>query len=232
MAPDSLINHYDVFISKNSRDKSFAEEVRQFLLDSGVSVFDSSHLPALGSADYAHQIDEALESSDCMIIICSNHELANGKRPSSRWVYYEWTTFRNEILSGRKNGNILTILKDKVAVKDIDIGLRKYESMDAKDYKQSILGYVKPGFEIVNPSGDSLHLKSHSSDGTDDIQNKGWDYFYNSVSFLLPLSVPVLCIIFLVKSRSYPKKRRIRNSILWGFAGVGLFAFLSLVLDY
>ena len=132
---------YDVFISKNSKDRNFTNNLHSYLVHAGLSVFDSSQLPKLGDTDYASEIDKALELSNNLIVICSKNELATGKDPYSRWVYYEWTTFRNEILSKRKDGNIITILIDDVQVKDIAIGLRKYESLLGTNYEEKILGY-------------------------------------------------------------------------------------------
>lgn len=136
---------YDVFLSKNTKDYKEAEQLFCFLKNAGLNVFESRNsLPKLGLADYAKAIDDALEQSENLIVLCSLNELGTGEGDSSSWVYYEWTSFRNEILSKRKKGNLITVLCDGVDVKMLPLGLRKYEAFQLKNIEKSeILSYFK-----------------------------------------------------------------------------------------
>lgn len=135
----------DVFLSKNTKDYKEAEQLLNFLENAGLDVFESrKSLPKLGLADYAKAIDDALEQSENLIVLCSLNELGTGEGDSSSWVYYEWTSFRNELLSKRKKGNLITILCDGVDVKMLPLGLRKYEAFQLTNIEESeILSYFK-----------------------------------------------------------------------------------------
>ena len=50
---------------------------------------------------------------------------------------YEWDTYLTEVLAGRKKeDNIFTLRMDGMAIRDMPIGLRKYQSFDASDIEQ------------------------------------------------------------------------------------------------
>ncbi|MBO7133586.1 MAG: toll/interleukin-1 receptor domain-containing protein, partial [Bacteroidales bacterium] len=116
---------YDIFISSKSEDYPIAEEVYTFLKDAGLSVFLASReLRKIGRAAYGEAIDDALENAKHLIVVTSKAEYVK----NSGYVHDEWTMFREELRSGRKNGNILTILKD-VEISSLPIGLRNYQSL-------------------------------------------------------------------------------------------------------
>ncbi len=136
---------YDVFLSKNTKDYKEASKLLSFLENAGLNVFESQKsLPRLGLADYAKAIDDALEQSENLIVLCSPNELGTGEGIYSNWVYYEWTSFRNELLSKRKDGNLLTVLCDGVNIDMLPLGLRKYEAFSFSTIEGSkILEYFK-----------------------------------------------------------------------------------------
>ena len=136
---------YDVFLSCKSEDYAYAGEVYNFLTQNGVRVFLASReLRRLGDAEYRRQIVKALDQSKHIIVFASNKAYIN-----TIWVEFEWSTFQNEILAGRKHGNIMTILKG-IRVDDIDLSLRQYQSFSYYDYKRDLLQYVGVHRE-VNP---------------------------------------------------------------------------------
>ena len=129
---------YDVFISCKSEDYGYAEEVYNFLNSNGVHTFlASKELRKMGDAEYRNAIMQALESAYHLIIFASNPEYIE-----SKWVFYEWDTFVNAKLSGRKDGQIMTILKG-VSTKELRLDLLKYESFTFKNYKERLLPYVE-----------------------------------------------------------------------------------------
>jgi hypothetical protein len=116
---------YDVFISHKSQDYKIAKSLYDFLIEKNFRVFLSEEsLPALGSADFMKNIDDAMENSKHMILICSKLEFVH-----STWVEAEWRIFINEIRSGRKKGNFLTIVDKGISPQELPISLRYYEVM-------------------------------------------------------------------------------------------------------
>lgn len=101
-----MSSEYNLFLSfKNlgfdgmpTRDASLAKEVFDYLSANGLCVFSSSvSLEQLGVAGYKRAIDEALESAQVLVAVGTSLEHLD-----SQWVRYEWDSFFNDILSGRK----------------------------------------------------------------------------------------------------------------------------------
>jgi TIR domain len=97
---------YDVFLShKNldasgqpSRDAALAQEVYDHLSGQGLRVFLSSiSLEQMGIAAYKKAIDDALDSAQVLVAVGTSAD-----HLESQWVRYEWESFFNDILSGRK----------------------------------------------------------------------------------------------------------------------------------
>lgn len=152
---------YDVFLSKNSKDDKETRRLLAFLENAGLSVFESEKsLPKLGHADYAQAIDNAIDLSRNLIVLCSANELGTGEGSNSRWVYYEWTLFRNELLSKRKDGNILTVMCDGININMLPVGLRKYQAFELDNIeKTGILDYLRNGKEL---NVDRNHLSNNN----------------------------------------------------------------------
>ncbi len=168
---------YDVFLSKNSKDEKEIRKLLAFLENAGLSVFESEKsLPKLGVADYAQAIDNAIDLSRNLIVLCSANELGTGEGSNSRWVYYEWTLFRNELLSKRKNGNILTVLCDGININMLPVGLRKYQAFELDNIeKTGILDYLRNEKEL---NVDRNHLSSNNSN-TVALDLKMFDFGYH-----------------------------------------------------
>lgn len=128
---------YDVFISSKSEDYPIAEQVYDFLHSKGLSVFlASKKLDEIGEAQYALAIDEAIDQSNHMLVVASSIDYIY-----SRWIQYEWSIFSNDLKSGYKTGNLLTILSPRVLLKDLPASLRHQQSFSFKDY-QKVLAYL------------------------------------------------------------------------------------------
>lgn len=114
-----------VFISANHIDYRYAAEVYRFLKSRGVAVFFCEEsLPQLGSSDFRKQIDRALDDAEHMIVVCSS--VANVESP---WVEAEWGFFINEKRSGRKRGNLVTVVVGSLSAVNLPPSLRYYEVM-------------------------------------------------------------------------------------------------------
>ena len=130
---------YDVFISCKNEDYSIAEEVYSYLKDNGFHVFLSpKELHKMKDSEYMDVISEALDSAYHIIVLGTSKE--NLKSP---WVKYEWVTFLNELLSGRKSGQVLTFLEGNISIADLPIQLRHFESFNLNNYQDAILHYVE-----------------------------------------------------------------------------------------
>jgi hypothetical protein len=128
-----------VFLSARSEDYGYAEEVHRFLTESGVRAFFSHvSLPELGSSDYRREIDQALDDAHHMVVITSSRD-----NVLSQWVEAEWGFFINEKRSGRKPGNLITMVVGSMDISDLPPSLRYYEVINyAPEVFEKLLRYV------------------------------------------------------------------------------------------
>lgn len=163
---------YDVFISCKSEDYPFAREVYQYLKRQNYNVFFAdTELRKNGDSEYGKIIDKALCSATHMIVISTKPEYI-----CSSYVENEWRVFLEEKRSGRKKGNITTIVN--FPIEFLPIGLRHFQSFDINSYN-SIVDYLphetndifdEEGIEIVTcPTCDSADVEN---DGTGKLQYK------------------------------------------------------------
>ena len=153
---------YDIFLSKNTKDLTEARRVVDLLKSYGLKVFESTQeLSNIGKTDYASSIDKALENSRHIIILCSKNEFGTGEGSDSLWVYYEWSSFRNEILSKRKEGNIAVVLSGGISISSVAFGLRKYEyfSIDEIEGDKFKKYFISPNVK----SDDGSHNTDNNS---------------------------------------------------------------------
>jgi uncharacterized protein YegL len=112
-----------VFISAKSEDDVSANRVYSYLTEHGYPVFFSDQtLPRKGNCDYRREIDRALDLAKHMIVVTSRKEYVE-----SKWVEVEWGSFINEKRSGRKQGNIITLIVGSMKISDLPTSLRNYE---------------------------------------------------------------------------------------------------------
>lgn len=95
-------------------------------------------LQALGNADYMKAIDAALEGTKHLVLVGSAIE-----NLQSGWVEAEWRVFINEMRSGRKKGNFVTVIAPEVAPASLPMTLRYYEVIPASEgYLPRVLKYI------------------------------------------------------------------------------------------
>ena len=128
------MSKYDVFISfkntdsrgKNTRDFYMAKELYEALTRHHIRVFFSPEtLRENAVSNYAEFIDNAIEESDILIAVGSLAE-----HFKSKWVFYELDSFRNELLSGRKDetrAGMISYISRDVRVEKLPLFLRKCE---------------------------------------------------------------------------------------------------------
>jgi hypothetical protein len=106
---------YSVFIchkktddaSYETRDSLLAQTLFNALVSRGISAFlAQQEIPRVGETEYMRTIDRALDEVDILVVVSTAPEYLE-----SRWVRYEWESFVNDILSGRKkNGRIFSYI--------------------------------------------------------------------------------------------------------------------------
>jgi uncharacterized protein YegL len=116
-------NHDLIFLSAKSEDFHSAQQVYSLLKKNGYNVFFSDQtLPHMGKSDYRREIDRALDLAKHMVVVTSRKEYVE-----SKWVEAEWGSFINEKRSGRKQGNIITLITGSMCIEDLPGSLRYYE---------------------------------------------------------------------------------------------------------
>ena len=168
---------YDVFISCKSEDYNIGRQVYEFLTNYrglSISVFMADkELRKRGNTDYGRVIDEALDSSTHLIIVSSNADYL--KEETSSYVYEEWHTFVEEIRSGRKKGNIMTIFTNDVDLKDVPIALRNRQSFPFTEYS-TIVDYLNVSDDFLS---DSTTVNSLPNNLQNDDESEVMDLDYD-----------------------------------------------------
>jgi len=97
----------EIFLSFSSECRDLADQVFKFLHSKRRRVFYSDE--TLHHADFGRAIDGALESARALVVVGKH-----GDDFRKRWVEYEWRTFHQDILGGRKplNTPIVTITEE------------------------------------------------------------------------------------------------------------------------
>lgn len=139
---------YDIFISCKSEDYELARNVYVYLVNHGYSVFlADTELRKCANAEFGKIIDSALDSAEHFILLASRPEYI-----SSTYVESEWRIFIEEKRSGRKSGNIITIL-DEMNISSLPISLRHFQSFSYKDFNR-IRDYLP--ISVINTNNNKL----------------------------------------------------------------------------
>ena len=118
----------DVFISCKREDYPFARKVYQYLREHNYNVFlADTKLRKKVNAEYGEIIDEALDSATHMVIVATKSEYI-----MSAYVKSEWRTFIEEKRSGRKMGNIVTLIE--FTISELPISLRHFQSFNLNSF--------------------------------------------------------------------------------------------------
>ena len=124
-SPSGTTERLRVFISAKSADYEHAQRVYRHLREARIPTFFSQEsLPELGNTAYLEEIDRALAEVDHMIVVTTSveHVLAP-------WVAAEWRFFINEQRSGRKRGNLMTVVVGGLEFAELPPSLRQYECL-------------------------------------------------------------------------------------------------------
>ena len=95
-APRGREQDFGAFVSFASEDRCLAAKVFAFLRNAGHRPFFSDE--TVYRSNFASAVDDAVEAADAMVVVSS--QIEHLLKP---WVQYEWQSFHNHILSGRKS---------------------------------------------------------------------------------------------------------------------------------
>ncbi|RLL81386.1 hypothetical protein Y697_11040, partial [Mesotoga sp. BH458_6_3_2_1] len=148
-----------------TRDWYIAKELYELLKANSIRVFMSSFsIEELGEAAYKEVIEEALDKALVMVVVGTTKENLN-----SKWVKYEWDSFHNEIISGRKlNGQIVTV-SDELANADLPYALRQNQSYKTSR-KARLLNFIKRKLESFD-SRESIPLEETVEEKSEETLN-------------------------------------------------------------
>jgi hypothetical protein len=174
----------DVFISRKSADATLAKKIYHFLKNTGLEVFESDEtLPKLGSSDYRKAIDKALDECKHMIVVGSAVE-----NISSSWVEAEWGFYIGEKRAGRKEGNILTVITNKIKIEELPASLRYYE----------VIYFSKENFEKIGAYTGKNYSDPVYEPKPKSIFKSKW--FLPIVAFIFF----IVALVYFIKERSKP----------------------------
>lgn len=140
----------EVFISHRSTHVSHARALHDYLTNLGHSVFFSDEtLASGGTSDYERAIGQALDQSKVLVLLA-----LDPKDLESGWVDFEWKAFNCELLSGRKKGEMFTLLHD-VNIDQLPVALRirqsiKYSPTSPFDSFDNLYRYLGPALAKSN----------------------------------------------------------------------------------
>jgi len=131
--PAGETEKYDVFLcfknllpsGQRTKDSILGESVYQFLVSKGLKVFYSNiSLEQLGVSAYQKAIDDSLDMSKTLVAVgtCFEHL-------DSNWVRYEWGSFLNDTLTGKKpRGRLFSYIADMNPA-NLPRGLRQQQAV-------------------------------------------------------------------------------------------------------
>lgn len=143
--------NFDVFISfKNTdgdgnptRDSVIAHELHDALMERGISAFFSnSSLKMLGESAYTKAIDDALDEVSVLVVVSTAPEYLK-----TQWVNYEWNSFHNELLSGRKPDGQLIAYFGNFSHSETPLPLRSRETFRIDTHSvEEVASFIENGF--------------------------------------------------------------------------------------
>lgn len=198
---------YDIFISCKSDDYEYGNKLYSFLLENNVKAFlADKKLRELGISDYGKIIDDALEHSTHLVVVASS--VSHVEEDTSPYVYYEWKTFSEEKRSGRKKGNIMTIVTRKEITNELPIALRNNESFLVDDYAKIVCYIKRENTDTFMPNNSVLAGINLNSYFSSPIISSNIDISARKVGCLFTLFVCLSIFAFLLFS---PKSFWVKN---------------------
>lgn len=124
-------SRYRVFVSHkksdgagcDTPDSRIAKDVWSTLQARGVPCFlAEQEVPRAGDSEYIRVIDSALQSAELLVVVATAPQHLEGK-----WVRYEWESFANDVLSGRKKDGRIYSYIDGFSIDELPRMLRQHQ---------------------------------------------------------------------------------------------------------
>ena len=153
---------FAVFISASSKDYGAARQLHRFLVSNSIAAFFSEQsLPELGASDYRKQIDHVIDQAEHMIVVTSSLE-----NVLSPYVQAEWGLFINEMRSGRKLGNLITVAVGGLLPGELPPSLRYYEVIPFEpDQFSKILQYLHSPHRVSSTGAKQVGKRENVDEG-------------------------------------------------------------------
>lgn len=125
-------------VGEMTRDATLAEELYKELAKRGIKAFYSRQsIKRLCEAHYKTAIDKALDEALVLVVVGTSTENLN-----SNWVNYEWDSFYADVLSGRKDGQVLSVI-DGMEATALPRALRRCKSfIKAESSVKDVSDYI------------------------------------------------------------------------------------------
>jgi hypothetical protein len=97
-------------------------------------------LPRLGDTAFLKAIDGALECARHLLVVATSRTSID-----SSWVDSEWRIFVGLKHSGRKSGNVLTVMGGQLTVRDLPPALSQYEAIriESPDLESRLADFLR-----------------------------------------------------------------------------------------
>ena len=139
-------------------DYYMAKELYEILTHQGLSVFFSDEsLVKLACSDYKSVIDAHLDKAKMVIVVSTSPQHCR-----SNWVRYEWDSFFSDLLSGRKEGELVSYL-DSDDLGSFPRTIRTRQIFERKDGPGRLVAYVRSFFHCEDKEAHAASKEKGSS---------------------------------------------------------------------
>lgn len=137
-------------------DYQMAKELFEKLSNLGLNTFFSDEsITQMGVSDYKRLIDDKLDEAKLLIVVSTTPDNCQ-----ANWVRYEWDTFYQDILSGRKDGELISYL-DSNDISSFPRTIRTRQVYEKRSNGISnLLTFVKAYFEITQTEDTTQEFTS------------------------------------------------------------------------
>ncbi len=141
------------FSGNPTPDRHVAQELYDELNSRGIHTFFSdATLLTLGQSIYKRAIDEALESTQILVVVATAREFLE-----SEWVKYEWESFHQDILSGMKRGAQIVPFLGNLSREQTPRSLRDFQTFHIGSHHVSaVADFVEKALEATKQQQSSV----------------------------------------------------------------------------
>ena len=151
---------YDIFISfkitgfngEITEDVAIARELYNILNKRYKVFFSEEEIDRTGNSNFTQIIDKALDESQVLIFVCTNHEYLE-----TSYVYHEWSSFHNVMLMKGKKREIFGLVKN-VNREKIPFSLKDKQTYEYDSQLTGLITNVNKFFGVEMSDVESIEL--------------------------------------------------------------------------